>query len=291
MLGGTQGGTIVVYVILVVVIVSVILPFLHELAKSFSYPTEVAAARVSLWPRKFTFGNYYFYYRKFLTELVRAFGVTIYITVFGTAWSVLVTSLVAFSISRKKEEFRLGPLITGLAVFSIIFQPPIIPYFLTIKAYGLMDTLWAIILPHTIIAYHLIILRTFFRTIPQDLYDATRIDGGSDARMFWQITMPLSKAALAVISIFTAVILWNIFLHPLLFIRDVRKQPLQLFIRSIFEGIGDWSQSSLVKRDIFSDSESIKSALVLITTLPIAAIYVFLQKYFVKGMMLGAIKE
>lgn len=284
-------GSILIYVILTLVALSMIFPYIHELAKSFSHPMEITKGNVSIWPLNFTFGNYYYYYRDHFLPLLRSFGATVYITVVGTFLSVLCTSLAAFSLSRGKKEFKLATLLSVLAMFSIIFPPPIIPYFLTIKAYGLMDSHWAIIIPHLVIAYHLIILRTFFRTIPEELYDSCRIDGGSEARMFWQITLPLSKAALATISIFTAVILWNIFMHALLFIRDVHKIPLQIFIRSVFEGGFGSETNPLLEPDIFAKSDGIKSSLIIITTAPIVALYLVFQKHFIKGMMLGAIKE
>jgi len=265
-----------------------VLPFIHEVAKSFSDPSEVDAARVSLWPRKFTLGNYYYYYRKHLAPLLRSFGITIYVTAVGTGWSVYATALMAYPLSKPRREFKLGPFVMGIVVFSIIMFPPIIPYFLTINSYGLTETLWSIILTHTIVPFHLVMLTTFFRQLPEDLFDSCRIDGGSDWRIFSQIALPLSKAALAVVAIFTAIILWNIFLHPLLFITNPKKFPLQLFLRSIFQKGADPEQ--LLQRDRFDNTASIKSALVVLTTIPIVMIYPLLQRHFIRGMMIGAIK-
>lgn len=287
-LGGTAAGTAFIYLALLSIALAMVLPFVHEVAKSFSQPLQVDAGRVSLWPQRFTLGNYYYYYRKHLTPLLRSFGITVYITVVGTLWSVYVTALTAYPLSRPRREFRRGPLIMGIVIFSIIMFPPIIPYFLTINAYGLTETLWSIILTHTVVPFHLVILTTFFRQLPEDLFDSCRIDGGSDWRILFQIVLPLSKAALAAVAIFTAIILWNIFLHPLLFITDPRKFPLQLFLRSIFQGSADPEQ--VLQRDPFDNTESIKSALVVLTTLPIVMIYPLLQRHFVRGMMIGAIK-
>ncbi|HEC62311.1 MAG TPA: carbohydrate ABC transporter permease [bacterium] len=289
--GGSTLGSILVYLTLSLVALSMLFPYIHELAKSFSHPLDVTKGNVSIWPVNFTFGNYYYYYRKHMMTLLRSFGATVFITVIGTFLSLLCTSLAAFSLARGKKEFKLATLLMALAMFSIIFPPPIIPYFLTIKSYGLMDSLWAIIIPHLVIAYHLIILRTFFRTIPEELYDSCRLDGASEARMFWHITLPLSKAALATISIFTAVILWNIFMHALLFIRDVHKIPLQIFIRSVFEGGFGSETNPLLAIDIYTQSDGIKSSLIIITTAPIVALYLVFQRHFIKGMMLGSIKE
>ncbi len=288
-LGGSAIGNILIYLVLVLITLAMVLPFIHELAKSFSYPSEVDAGRVSLWPRKITFGNYYYYYRKHWIPLLRSFGITVYITLVGTLWSVSMSAFMAYPLSRSRKEFRLGPLAMSIVIFCFIMFPPLIPYFLVIKTYGFLDTQWSIIIPHTIIPFHLIILVAFFRQLPEDIFDSCRIDGANDLLIFSRIVLPLSKAALATVAIFTAIILWNIFLHPLLFIQNPNKFPLQIFLRSIFHGGAD--PEALLERDHFDNTESIKSALVVITTLPIVIIYPILQKHFVKGMMLGAIKE
>jgi len=287
--GGTAISGLLIYLMLILIALAMVLPFIHELAKSFSYPSEVDAGRVSLWPRKPTLGNYYYYYRKHFVPLSRSFGITIYITGFGTLWSIYMTTLMAYPLSRSRKEFKFGPVAMGIAIFSIIMFPPIIPYFLAIRSYGLMDTLWSIIITHTIVPFHLILLVAFFRQLPEDLFDSCRIDGGSDWRILFQIVLPLSKAVLATVAIFTAIILWNIFLHPLLFINNPKKFPLQIFLRSIFQGGAD--PEVLLQRDPFDNTESIKSALVILTTIPIVLVYPLLQKHFIKGMMLGALKE
>jgi putative aldouronate transport system permease protein len=288
-LGVSALGATAIYAALIVVLMIMVLPLVHELANSFSDPAEVDAGRVILWPRKFTLGNYT-YYQKFLWTLLRSLEVTVYITVVGTILSVFMTALTAFPISRPRGEFRLGNLLLLLFVFTIVFQPPIIPYFLTIRAYGLMDTLWSIIVPHLVISFHLVIMVSFFRQLPQELFDSCRIDGAGEFMVFLKIAWPLSKAARATLTIFTAIILWNIFLHPLMFIRDANKYPLQIFLRSFFN-LGIDRQSTFAKTDPFAYSWSTKSALVVLTTLPIVLIYPFMQRHFVKGIILGSLKQ
>lgn len=291
-MNASTAGRIVIYFMVTLIVLAMVLPFIHELAKSFSFPTEVNSGRVALWPRQFTFGNYFYYYRKHLVPLLRSFGVTIYITVVGTVWSVLISSLTAFPISRSRREFRFGPVIMWFAIFAIVFTPPMVPYFLAIKSYGLLDSVWAIILPHTVIPYHLVLLVAFFRELPEAIFDSCRIDGASDFRIYWQIVLPLSKAVLATVIIFTAIMLWNIFLHPLLFIRNPNKMPLQIFLNSIFQGGGDANPAeSMIRIDPFAESQSIKSALVVLVILPVVTVYPLLQKHFIKGLMLGAVKE
>lgn len=279
-----------VHGVLVVVLLVMVLPFWHEIAKSFSAPGNVNAGQVGLWPVNPTLGNYYYYYRVHLTPLMRSFGITAWITVAGTIWSVFFNALTAYPVSRGKRHFKAAGLIMGLAIFSIVFTPPIIPYFLTIRGYGLLNSGWAIILPHTIIAFHMIIIVVFFREIPEEIFDSCRMDGAGEFRVFLQIVMPLSKAVLATVAIFSTILFWNIFLHAVLFITDPRMQPLQIFVRSIFAGGGDAARSAGGAFDPFAESESIKSALVMLTILPIAVVYPFLQKYFAKGIMVGSIK-
>lgn len=290
-LGGSLAGTIVVHIILAIVGLLMILPFIHEIAKSLSFPTKVMAGQVVFWPKDFTFGNYGYFIDPAYKNLWRSFVNTAYLTVVGTVWSVFFTALVAFPLSRPRSEFRLGPAMMGLVVFSIIFFPPLIPYFLVVRAYGLMDTLWAIILAHTIGPFNLILVITYYRGLPEDLFDSCRMDGGTDLRLALQIAIPLSKPVLATISVYTAVLLWNIFLHALLFIRDPRIMPLQPIVRSILNRSTDSLANQSLTFNPFESAQSTKSAVILMSTLPIIAVYPFLQRYFVKGALLGALKS
>lgn len=280
----------IVYLVLICVALSMVLPFVHETAKSFSAPQEVASGRVGLWPKEFTWGNYFYFYRKHLGTLGRAFWNSTFITVVGVIWSTLNTAIFGFAVSRPRNEFRLTKPLMYVVLFSLVFSRPIIPYFLSVKAYGLMDTHWAIIFPHTIFPFQLVLVISFFRQLPEELFSACRIDGGSDWHLLRHVALPLSKAVLMTISLFSAVVLWNIFLHAMLFIRSSDLQPLQVFVRSIMQAGGDISRAGLIK-DPFAETESTKSALVLLTIIPIALIYPLMQKYFAKGALLGAIKE
>ena len=286
----TDLSGIIVYSILITIALSMLLPFVHELAKSLSYPTEVRSGRVSFWPKQFTWGNYEYFYRKHLKTLSHAFANSLFITGFGVIWSTLNAALFAFPLSRPHSEFRLTKPIMYIILFTLVFSPPVIPYFLTIKAYGLMDTHWAIILPHTIFPFELILVITFFRQLPENMFDACRIDGGNDYHLFRHVALPLSKAVLVTIALFASVVLWNIFFHAMLFIRSADLQPLQVFVRGILQGGGDISPGRFIK-DPFAETESTKSALILLTTLPIILVYPLLQRYFAKGVLLGAIKE
>jgi putative aldouronate transport system permease protein len=280
----------VVYALLGLIALTMVLPFVHELAKSFSYPTAVEAGRVNLLPRNFTFGNYYYFWRKQRAQLFRALLNTVFITVVGTIWGVASTALMAFPLSRPRREFRWGTPVLILVIFCFVFQRPLIPYFLTIRAYGLMNTHAALILPHTVVPFYLFLMMTFMRGLPEEFVDACRIDGANEFQMFVRVIVPLSKAVLATVAVFSGVQLWNLFFHPLIFIRSTRLMPLQPIVRSIMRGGGDVLQGSLLDQDPFRETSSIKSALIILTTLPVALAYPFLQKYFTKGTMVGAIK-
>lgn len=281
---------IIVYGFLAIVALTMVLPFVHEWAKSFSYPTEAAAGRVAFWPRRFTLGNYEYFYRNHLKTLARAFKNSIFITGVGVCWITFNIALCAFPLSRPHTEFRLTKPIMYLVLFTLVFSPPVIPYFLAIKSYGLMDSRWALILPHTVTPFELILVITFFRQLPEEMFDACRIDGGNDYHLFRHVALPLSKAVLVTVALFTSVGLWNIFFHAMLFLRDPKLQPLQVFVRGILQAGGDMPTRKLLK-DPFAETESTKSAIILLTTLPIILVYPLLQRYFAKGVLLGAVKE
>ena len=288
--GGTRAGNVAITITLVVIALIMVLPFAHELAKSFSFPVRVNAGEVSFFPVQPTLGNYQLYFHRSFAFLWRSFGNTIYLTVVGTLWSVFFTSIVAFPLSRPRSEFVIGPMMLTLVVFSIIFSPPIIPYFLAIRAYGLMNSLWAIILAHTVMPFHLILVMNHYRSIPEEIFDSCRMDGANELRVVLQIVLPLSKPVIATIMVFTAVIMWNMLFHALIFIRDRDLLPLQPIIRSIMQETLSVGDQQITTRNPFFRTASSYSALVMLTTIPIVIVYPLLQRYFIKGALLGAVK-
>jgi ABC-type glycerol-3-phosphate transport system permease component len=284
-------GEALIYVFRGLVALSMLLPFLHELAKSLSFPTAVEAGKVGLWPQSFTFGNYVYHWRKQRVPLALGLMNSVLITVVGTAWNVVCTALLAFPLSRSRKEFRLGAAIMVMVIFCFVFQRPVIPYFLAVKAYGLMNTRAALVVTHTVVPFYLVLLVTAFRQLPEELLDACRMDGGNEFRLLFNVALPLSKAVLATIGIFVGVELWNIFYHAKLFIRSTSLLPLQPIIRSIMQGGGDVLQGTLLDSDPYRETQSIKSALIILNTLPVLIVYPFIQRYFTKGVMVGGIKE
>jgi len=284
-------GTAVVYALVSLVAISMLLPFIHELAKSLSYPTAVEAGKVALWPHDLTLGNFAYHWRKQRVQLSQAFMNSVLITVLGTAWNVFHTALLAFPLSRPRREFRIGTAILVMVIFCFVFQRPVIPYFLAVRAYGLMNTRAALIVTHTVVPFYLVLLVTAFRQLPEELFDACRIDGGSEFRLLFGVALPLSSAVLATVGVFVGVDLWNLFFHVKLFIRSTSLMPLQPIVRSIMQGGGDVLQGTLLDPDPFRETQSIKSALIVLTIVPVAIAYPLLQRYFAKGALVGGIKE
>lgn len=174
-------------------------------------------------------------------------------------------------------------------VFTMIFKAPTVPYFLTLKGMGLYNSYWVLILPHILTAYNLIIMRTFFKQFPAEIEEAAMIDGCGHFRMLFRIVLPASKAVLATLGLFYAVTMWNQYQHPVMFIQDLNLYPLQLKIRQIIDGGGDFQAIAAVKHVNYTEA-TLSAAAVVFAIVPILIFYPWLQKYFAKGAMLGSVK-
>ncbi|WP_413379187.1 carbohydrate ABC transporter permease [Alkalihalobacillus sp. 1P02AB] len=275
--------------ILIFISLLMLLPILHVVAQSFSSSGAIDRGEVSLFPVQFTLDNYLFVFQDM--SIWRSFGVTVFITVFGTLFNLIATASLAYPLSRK--EFIGRRYLLFMVLFTMIFSAPLIPTYLLIQQLGLLNSLWALILPTSISAFNFFVMRSFFLQIPQELIDASRMDGCSELRILLQIILPLSKPALATLGIFYAVFHWNTYFHALMFISDRKLYPLQVKLR---EMIADDSLVADPTSDIFttmlsSSPEGIKMAAIVVATIPILMIYPFLQRYFIKGFMLGSIKD
>ena len=259
-------------------------PVLNTLAVSFSSSFAADRGEVSLLPQDFTVAAWRYVTRD--ETLWRSLMNTAYVTVVGTAFSLITSSLFAYALAQRRLRGR--AIIGFLIVFTMIFRYPLIPYFLAVRAYGLMDTHWALILPHLIVVYNVIILRTFFRQVPDSLAESAVIDGAGDFRILFQIVMPISKPALATIGLFYAVTYWNLFLHPMLFIRSQQLLTLQPKLRSLLDVV--LFEESTVQTIIEYSPLTVRAATIMFATIPILLVYPFLQRHFVKGATLGSVK-
>ncbi|KAB8137860.1 carbohydrate ABC transporter permease [Gracilibacillus oryzae] len=275
------------YILLIVLASTMIAPLLHLLAVSFSSPIAADTKEVFLIPVDFTLATW-----KHILQnevLWRAFGVTVFITVVGTFLSMLFTVLTAFPLSRK--EFMLRKPIMLIMVLTMIFNAPMIPFFLTVREVGLMDSIWSLIIPGLISTFNMVIVRTFFMNIPKDLDDAARIDGCNEFRLLFQIYLQLSKPVLATIGLFYAVGYWNTFKTAVLFLRNPDLWPLQMRLRAFFTSEEEMAAVDLIMGDFDFNTTTLKAATIIFATIPIVIVYPYLQKYFVKGAVLGSLKE
>lgn len=280
---------IVLYAICIIILLIVVYPLYFIVIASFSNPTEVANGKVWLWPSQFTVDGYKEILRH--AEIWVGYRNTIFYTVAGALIGLAVNIPAAYALSRRDLVGR--KVITFYFIFTMFFNGGLIPTYFTIRDFGLYNSFWVMVLPFSVVVYHIIIARTFFdSSLPQGLLDAAQIDGCSNLRFFFQIALPLSKAVLAVIALYTAVAQWNAYFNALVYIKDDGLKPLQLITRNILitnqsiAGTGD----GLAVQEARRLSELMKYAVIIVTTVPIMCVYPFVQKYFSKGVMIGAIK-
>ena len=282
-------GKVAIYAIMLVVAVSMFIPFVELLARSLSFPTEVATGKVTLWPRNVTLGNYTYF--KDYTMLWRSLFNTILVTVVGTLWSLLITALMAFPLARPRSEFPAGPVIILLVIFTMIFNPPMVPFYLVMRELGLLNGLFrSLVLTHSVQPFYLILMIVYFRDFEEELFDASRMDGASDLTILLRVVLPLSKPILTTLAVYYAVSYWNIFQTALVLISKQSLKTLQVFVQQMLTESIDAAERTIGVYNPFRYSESTKAALTLISTIPIVMVYPFLQKYFIKGSRLGAIK-
>lgn len=265
------------------------LPFLNVIAQSFSSSDAIINGRVGMWPKEFTMINYEYVFSD--QSIWRAFGVSVYITVLGTFINLAATSSLAYPVSRPEYVGR--KYIVLIVLFTMVFTAPLIPNFILIKSVGLMNTLWALMIPGAISAFNFFVMRSFFMQIPPELIDSSRIDGCGELRIIYSIVLPLSKPVMASLGIFYAVGHWNAYMNALYYINKPSLWPLQVKLKKLFESddISIDPASSAFSALAHTSPEGIKMAVIIIATLPIIMVYPFLQRHFVQGMMVGSVKS
>ncbi len=264
-----------------------LLPLLSVLATSLSSPIAVDTGKVFLLPVGITPASWGYIFT--FGALWRSLALTAGVTVVGTALCLLLNSLMAYPLS-KKEFAPSGFILMGVAA-TMIFKAPIIPYFLVLRKLGLFDNVLVLIVPQLFSAYYLIIMVAFMRQIPKELEESAMMVGAGYLQILFRIILPSSTAMLASIGLFYAVVLWNQFLHPLLFIQNQLLYPLQLMIRAY---TAEREIIAVVPgRDVaavmFND-KTVKAAIVMFSVLPILPLYLYAQRYFIKGVMVGSLK-
>lgn len=264
-----------------------VLPFIHVLASSFATNAEIAEKNFLLFPTTFTLSAYEYIFST--NTIIRSIGVSVFVTIAGTLWSMLLTILTAYGLSRKDLVGR--RFIMFFIVFTMLFNGGIIPTFIVVQETGLLDSLLSLIIPVSINVFNLIILRTFFQNLPEGLEEAAKIDGCNDFGILFRIVIPCSLPAIATISLFYAVTYWNTYMHAILYLSDSAKWPVQVLLRQIVILATGLNYDSSEFTDIPPPSQSVKMAVIIVATVPVLIVYPFLQKHFAKGALLGSIKE
>ncbi|MFC3804291.1 carbohydrate ABC transporter permease [Cohnella sp. GCM10012308] len=271
--------------VLTLISVSMLLPFIHIAAKSLSDQSYVVAKDVWLWPKGLNFSSYDFVlsYKQFYVS----FGNSLFITVVGTLISMAVTLLAAYPLARNGLPYRRFLML--IFVITMFFSGGLIPTYLIVKDVGLLNSLWSVILPGALAPFNLILIRNFFSGLPEAMEESARMDGASSLRILAQIYVPLSMPAIATISMFYAVGYWNSFFQAMMYLTDRSLMPLQVFLLQL---VSNDKPADMVVNDVLGGvtPESMRSAAIICVVLPILCVYPFIQRYFVKGIMLGAVK-
>lgn len=275
-------------IILTALALTTLYPFIYTLSMSLSTAAEAAKGGFHLYPKDISFTAYNMVFKN--EGLLSAYKNTIFRTVVGTLMALLVSCLYGYALSRPETPHK--KFYTTLLVFTMLFNGGKIPTYLVLKQYNLLDNVWVYVLPSLISAYNVIVARSFFMSIPNSLNESARIDGAGEFYIFFKIIVPLSKPIIMTLALFIAVFHWNSWYDSLMYINDNSKIVVQLLLQRIIQE----SDVSLITQGLVNPeqtqftSETVKAATVIVAVLPILLFYPFIQKYFTKGMMLGAVK-
>lgn len=279
-----------VYMFLIICLVIVAYPLIYIVSSSFSSSSAVISGKVWLLPVEPTLRGYKAVFQN--PQILTGYGNSLFYLFFGTLLSVSLTISAAYPLSRKNFYGR--NVITALFVFTMLFSGGLIPYYLTVKGLGMLDTRWALIIPGAISVWQVILARTFFQTsIPSELTEAAHLDGCSDFKFLLQIVIPLSKPIIAVLVLMYAIGYWNSYFEALIFLKSAKLYPLQLILRNIL--ILNSIDPTMIKdvRELAERQglkELLKYSLIVVASAPVLILYPFVQKHFVKGLLIGSLK-
>ena len=266
-----------------------ILPLIHIIAVSFSSSTAAAAGYVKLWPVDFTLASYEF------TAGREGFWVSMLVSLkriaIGTPLNLLLTIMVAYPLSKESRNFRFRLAYAWIFFMTMLFNGGLIPWYVTIKELNLLDSIWALVLPGAVPVFSVVLLLNFFREVPKELEESAVIDGASQWTTLWRIYVPISKPAIATLALFSMVDHWNSWFDGLILMGNPSNYPLQSYIQTIViqQNFTTVSREDLLSLAQISD-RTLRSSQIFLASLPIIAAYPFLQKYFVKGIVLGSVK-
>ncbi|MGG1554441.1 carbohydrate ABC transporter permease [Paenibacillus ferrarius] len=276
------------YLILALVGLSCLLPLIHIAAVSLSDKHAIASGSIAFWPVNLELSGYKALLKE--TPVVEAFRNSVVITVVGTALNMVASILAAYPLSKR---YFIGRRVYSFGIiFTMLFGAGLIPSYLLLKSLGLINSYWALWLPGLVSVWNMMVLRSFFEGMPEELEEASRIDGCSEWRLITQIVLPLSTPVLAALSLFYAVGHWNSFMSVLIYINDSSKHNMAVLIQQMIQNSSLMQEMANVQPDLALSltPEGVKAAGIIVMTIPMLIVYPFLQRYFVKGVMIGAVK-
>ncbi|MFB9276488.1 carbohydrate ABC transporter permease [Cohnella cellulosilytica] len=278
----------VVYLVLSIVLVVALYPLVFIVSSSFSSPSAVSGGRVWLWPIEPTLLGYKAAFQN--GQIVTGYANSLFYMISGTAISVTLTIMLAYPLARRTFAGRKGLMM--FTVFTMLFSGGLIPTYMVVKTLGLIDTRWALLLPNAVWVWQVIIARTYFQSsIPEELAEASEMDGCSDFRFIRSVVLPLSKPIVAVLALMYAVGQWNAYFDALIYLKSNDLFPLQLFLRSILilnANAGTMDTGQIAEQQQLASL--MKYSLIVVSSLPVLMIYPFVQRYFVQGMLIGSVK-
>ncbi|KWX72812.1 carbohydrate ABC transporter permease [Paenibacillus jilunlii] len=273
----------VVYLLLAAVAVAAVFPLLYVISMSLTpYSEVIKNGGFVVIPRSISFEAY----ERILADpaLGRSMLVTVFVTVTGTAINMILTTMAAYPLSRRNLRGRTFFLL--FIVITMLFNGGLIPTYLVVRSLGMLDTLWSLIIPGAIATFNVLIMKSFFENLPEELFESAKMDGAREFRILWQIVIPLSVPSIMTVGLFYMVGHWNSFFSAILYITDVKLHPLQVVIRNMLL----LTQSNELQAEVTVPTAAMQMAAVIAGSLPIIVVYPFIQKHFTKGMLLGAIK-
>ncbi|WP_314584736.1 carbohydrate ABC transporter permease [Paenibacillus terrigena] len=278
------------YTFLILLAVMCLIPLIHIFAVSLSSNVAASAGIVKLWPKDFTFKSYEFVLSK--GEFLLSLWVTVKRVVLGTALSMFLSILIAYPLSKSGRDLKFRTGYAWYFVFTILFSGGLIPWYMTIRSTGLLDSIWALIIPGAVPVFNVILLLNFYRGLPKELEEAAFVDGASHWKTLWRIYVPLSMPSIATIGLFTVVGHWNAWFDGLILMNSQDNYPLSSYLQTVIVQASLTNMSAEQLKNLATVSDrTVKAAQIFVGALPILAFYPFLQKYFVKGMVMGGVKE
>ena len=286
---GGKTADILIYLTVIFMTMCCLFPLLNMVAISFSDKAAASANMVGLVPVDFTTSAY----KTLLGE--SQFWVSFWISIkrvfLGTIINMILTILLAYPLSKSKREFKGHDVYMYIVIFAMLFSGGMIPIYLTIKSYGLLNSIWALILPGAVPVFNVILLMNFFKGVPKSLEEAAAIDGASKLTILLKIYLPISMPALATIILFCIVNHWNDFFRGLVYMNKTSMYPLQTYIQQLSVDMSQITDPEQLKRFAQVSNKTLDAAKIVVSTIPLLIIYPFLQKYFVSGIVIGAVKE